>query len=723
MKLTTAINTLAACIVAASASATVPVVIENDELSLTISPDGLVQSLLHKPSGSELVVEEAHVPACVITQYRPYDNENFLMFPAKPRSFPSNKAWMQGDTLMLEFADTYDIAKVKVTNTPAYIAFELVDRDYRIEDFGIKRKTELDEFTILQIPVKPLPNFGEWLNVVWDDSVAVALMGTQPETFIDSYRDRDNFTLKGQAHTGVKLMNTGVALIVTRSDSLLNHIDRLEADYDMPRGVRSRLSDDYRQSYYELREFSPANIDRNIMYALQGGFKNVMIYYRDFARACGHFQYNDSLPRGLDDLRDITRKIHEAGMNAGIHIHYSKVEIDDPYINSGNPDGRINVVSRFTLASDIQPDDSVIYIKEYPSPLRHEEGRRLLMIDSELVMFDSISTTRPYAFIGCERGVYNSASLMHPAGTEARHIDVDDWPIFLRIDQRSDIQGEIAGRLAEMYDTCGFNAVYFDGAEDVPMPYWYNVSRSQLEVYNSLGKTPVWCEGAQKSHYGWHILSRGNAFDVFRPERLRQGMKKYTLRCARQVACDFSSVNFGWFNYVAPDSTTIGIQPDMVDFAWSKALAWDAPLSLVANLPEIERHPRTADNFRAMRLWEEAKLNNAVPDSLKIAMRDPEREWTIDSVPGNPYQIHEVCQVTSDEFNATVSVRAFIDLDASNDRETVFIIWSIDRPGYMVYNDTNDKIPIDGRRRLLIPLGPEAAVDILLNLAKTFTPY
>ena len=56
---------------------------------------------------------------------------------------------------------------------------------------------------------------------------------------------------------------------------------------------------------------------------------------------------------------------------------------------------------------------------------------------------------------------------------------MDDWPLFVRIDQNTGIQREIAGRLGRIYAEAGFRFVYFDGAEDVPMPYWYNVSRSQ----------------------------------------------------------------------------------------------------------------------------------------------------------------------------------------------------------------------------------------------------
>ncbi|MBD5213406.1 MAG: hypothetical protein HDS75_01110 [Bacteroidales bacterium] len=718
------------------------ITIANDEFSLGISPDGLVKSLVYLPTGEECLAPGVDIPVSVITQYRPYDNENFLMFPAKPRSFPSNKASMSGDTLILEFADTYDIAKIKVDVKPGYIGFNFIDRDYRIEDYGVKRKTELDEFTLLQLPLRPRERFGEWLNIMWDDSVAVALVGTAPTTFIDSRVERDNTTLLAQTQTAVRLYDSGAALFVTRPDSVLSRMDAIEADFDMPRGVQSRLSDDYLKSYYELRDVTLDNIDHNIELARKAGLKTMVVYYPDFAMACGHFEWRPEYPRGMADLKEICDRIRRAGMIPGIHIHYSKMAVTDPYINDGTPDRRGAVVSRYTLSRPISAQADTIFVEELPENIRMEEGRRLLQLDDELIMFDSVIKDYPYAFVGCKRGYYNSAAAPHSAMSEMRHLDVDDWPLFIRLDQNTGIQREIARRLGDIYADCGFRFVYFDGAEDVPMPYWYNVSRSQLEVYNAMHPAPLFAEGAQKSHFGWHILSRGNAFDIFPPERIRTAMKRYTLRCARQVACDFTSVNFGWVNYLAPSDKTIGMQPDMFDYICSKALAWDSPISLVANVPEIDSHPRTDDNLLTINLWETLKLDKSLDPDLKEALRDPDREFTILPRKGGRVEIFEVSQLTPDSLNASIPVRAFTS--RLSDSRTAIIYWDIRGASHLTLPAANARItlqsvdgktiklkrdrdgsyiiPTDSRRVLIVDL-PEAEASELFNQAiSTYKP-
>lgn len=167
------------------------VVLENASMCLTLDPSGYAVSLVDKTSGQEcLDTATAPLPLCTLTQNRPYDNENFLMYPAKPKVFPSNRISYDGQSLYVEFENTADIAVIGVNICDDYIAFSLDRIDYRMEKIGVKRRTEIDALTFLQLPVRRRDHFGEWLNVTWDGESGVCLMGTTPQTRIDSYSDR-----------------------------------------------------------------------------------------------------------------------------------------------------------------------------------------------------------------------------------------------------------------------------------------------------------------------------------------------------------------------------------------------------------------------------------------------------------------------------------------------------------------------------------------------------
>ncbi len=633
------------------------VVIENAAVRLVIGADGAARSLIHKSTGEECLAAEMRTPICAITQYRPYDNENFLIYPAKPRVFPACWVERRGDRLYVGFEDTYDIAVIRLDIEDDYIGFSLERVDYRIEAYGVKRQTEIDEFALLRLPLRPRAHFGEWLNVVWDDRVAVNLLGTHPGTRIDAFPTAVATTLYAGLDAQVGLFGPGAALVVSSREGLLPAIGQIERDYDLPRGVESRRDGSYRCSYYSLRGVTPENIDAHIEYARRGGFRTMMVYYVDFARSCGHYGWREEYPGGMEDLRYVTDRIRAAGMIPGLHFHYSKVGVNDPYINGGHPDTRMSSVCELVLAEPAGAADTVLVVEGNTQGLRREEGRRLLHLGDELISYADCTTRPPYMLTGCRRGLHNSQPAAHAAGSRARLLDVDDWPLFVRIDQNTGIQREIAGRLGRIYAEAGFRFVYFDGAEDVPMPYWYNVSRSQSVVYDALRPAPLFAEGALKSHFGWHILSRGNAFDIFPPEYIRPAMKKYTLRCAARNAEDFTAVDFGWVNYLAPGGATIGMQPDMYEYIYCKALAWDAPVSLVGNLEELRRHPRTEDNLRVMERWERAKLADVFTPEQKERLKDPDREFFLFEDSQGRFELYPCRQLTPDDESG---VRAFL---------------------------------------------------------------
>lgn len=616
------------------------VILDNKNFRLVLNSDGTALSLISKLTDEELLAPGVKIPFCSITQYRPYDNENFLMFPAKPMTFPSNRITAKGDTLYVEFKDTYDIAVIKVDVQDNYMAFRLIDRDYRIEDVGVKRKTEIDEFALACLPIARKEHFGHWLNVSWDSSSACALIGSEPETRIDAYDKGTYMEMYAGGVADVGIIGTGAVLAVGPTETFLDIIDKVEEDFNMPRGVKSRRESTYPLSYYELRDATPQNIGDHIKYAKQGGFSTVVIYYPDFAWTCGHFLWNKKFANGLSDLQIITDAIREAGMIPGIHIHYSKVSTDDPYVQ-GCPDPRLGSIKDYVLAKDIKANDNVIHIDEKPVVARMEDGRRVVFIDNEAIAYQTVVKDGAYCFSGCTRGLFHTKPAAHKAGSKVRLPDLDDWPRFIRVDQNTTLQAEIADNLAKIINGCGFEFIYFDGAEDVPMPYWYNVTRAQKAVYDKLAAKPLYCEGALKSHYGWHILSRGNAFDIFKPEKIREGMRKYTLRGAAMAAEDFSSVNFGWVDYTAPTQESSGLTPDILEYICSKACAWRSPFSLMGHLETFDASPYTARNLEIVKLWEEYKAAGGPSEDLREAMKDPSREFALTKDAGGNFIVTE----------------------------------------------------------------------------------
>src|ERR1051326_6316894 len=142
------------------------ITLENAEFRLAISSSGNAHSLLHKPTGRGCL-PPAPIPMFSVTQYRPYDNELQLSFPAKPKTFPAESVRREGNRLVVAFALVGYEAVIQLRITDAYLAFPPEKLQYKgCANLRTKRVTAIDEAVLLQIPVLNRKNFGEWLNVV-----------------------------------------------------------------------------------------------------------------------------------------------------------------------------------------------------------------------------------------------------------------------------------------------------------------------------------------------------------------------------------------------------------------------------------------------------------------------------------------------------------------------------------------------------------------------------
>ena len=140
----------------------------------------------------------------------------------------------------------------------------------------------------------------------------------------------------------------------------MDNIVRIEEDYDLPKGVKSRRDDKYNLSYYWASDVNPDNIDQHLDYAQKSGFRTFVIYYRAFSKTPGHFEWRETYPNGIEVLQNVVNKIKDAGMVPGFHIHCSKAGKGDKYVTP-KPDHRLNVRNHFTLSEPLGKNDTTIF--------------------------------------------------------------------------------------------------------------------------------------------------------------------------------------------------------------------------------------------------------------------------------------------------------------------------------------------------------------------------
>ena len=606
------------------------VIVENGAFRLVFSVDGAATSLVAKATGEECLAPGVRIPFVRLRQDRPYDNEMHLLHPARPMWFNANRIVRKGDQLEIGFAHEYHVMRVRIIATGDYVAFVPTGTEYVLtDDFGDKRRTEIDGIEFLRLPVRDRAHFGACANVSWDARTAVAVMGLQPEVRIDGAIPEGTSgwrLFSAGTENLLGLFGRGAAIVADAQGKWLDRVDALERDFGLPCGARNRRDPVLRASYGFILgagAVTEGNVDEYIQWLRKGGFRVCMISYGVFAETCGHFTWRKQYPNGAADLKKVTDKLRAASITPALHVHYNKVSVTDPYVKDG-ADSRIAGVCDVCLAADIGADADSLTLQGAPNGLRTEDGRRLVRFGAELMSYESFTVEKPWKLNGLKRGLYGTPRLAHRRGEYGRHLDVDDWYYFHRVDQSTEIQDEIAERIANIVDACGFELIYFDGGEDVPPPYWYNVPRAQKRVWDRIRTKPRGAESALKSHFGWHMLSRGNAFDTFYPERTRQSLDKYILPAARLAADDFSTVDFGWLRLFLPGEklprkatflannnfadVTVGSTPEQIEMVARAAYENNAPLSFVLSLGKLRAHPQADAIMSVFKKYEDMKF-------------------------------------------------------------------------------------------------------------------
>ena len=608
------------------------IVLENDIFRLVLTSDCIARSLILKSNGEECICASEKTPFFSLTEERPYNNEIKLAYPTKRTVFEANRVRQEGERLIVGFERVNFEAVVEVKIASRYIAFTLTDFIVNPDSFGLgvmPMQPPVTEFRLVQLPVSCRERFGEWLNVMWDDKVAVNVLSTSPYARIASEKRRNHRILFGETMRDIKLKNNGVALIVSSPEELLDSIKLLEEDFDLPRGVNSRRSAIINRSYYWANNVTPKTVDEHIKCALKGGFQLMSLYFNSILASengfinCGEYDiYREEYPNGKADLVEVLNKIKAAGIIPGVHILHSHIGLKSKYLTP-IADHRVNLASRFTLSRPAEAEDTTLYVEENPECAPTYEKSRVLRFMGELIQYESYTTEPPYCFTGCKRGFNGTYPRNIEIGTVGGVLDISEFGgTSAYVDQRTDLQDEIADNFAELYDA-GFEFVYFDGSEGTNPPFDINVGLAQWRIYKKLKKKPLFCEGAAKSHFSWHMISGGNAFDVFAPDNFKEMIVRHPFAEAPRMANDFTRVNFGWWEYQE------GQRPDIFEYATALAAACDCPGAFMANLKFAVDNPRAADIFETFRRWELARATGFITPEVKEELKKTDIEHTL----------------------------------------------------------------------------------------------
>jgi len=705
-----------------------PVTVETKAFRLVINPDATARSLVVKATGEEMLEPREGIPVFASTQTRPFNNEIRLVQQAKRTTYPANRVRREGDLIYMGFETApYEVAVRVEENAAGFATFRPerlisnTEQEHQYWHWNMD-VPPIDSFRLLQLPVKNRANYGDWLNVMWDGGGCVSVMGGTPYMDVDSEKRWGFRMFKVDSMRDYGVTN-GVAVLAAAGTpgEFLDQVDAAEKALGMPRGVKSRRDSRLNASIYWTADIRPENVDEILSYAKAGGFRMLLIYYPALVNG-GRRGYR-TLPDytwrhgwTTESFSAAVRKFNASGIAVGLHTLQTFIGFDSRYVTP-EADHRLALVKHYTLSRPLPASEAPceVYVEQNPIAAPMHPKCRILKFGTELMEYAGYTTERPYKFTGVKRRHLGTYAKEHPLGEIGGVLGVSECAaISGYVDQDTSLQDEVGDMIASVYG-CGIEFLYFDGSEDANPPCTVNISLSQVRCVERCiartGRAPLFTEGCAKSHFGWHLQSGANAFDVFSPELFKPKIIEYPYEAAVRLAKDFTRVDFGWWRFGLPNlkgpppkneglwtgnSRTVGVQADIWEYGTSKAAAFDCPSTMQMSLNALKTHRRTVDILATVRRWEDVRARKWLTPAQKEMLKDPAREFHLVDDGKDGYELVEWRQLDVAGGKWT-NVRAFV---YERGGRRVVEYWHVNGAAELVFSR-----PLDGKSSL-------AAADI-----------
>ncbi len=595
----------------ASQLATAVATFENEFAKLAIGPRGRCTALLDKSTGEDRILRTT--PLVWIKQ--------------GDKTYRRAKCSFEDGKLVLRFDKAETTVVVGVTTKPKYFVFRVESVDNR----------EVDEVTFVDLNLNSCEHVHTMSGLAADDRFGVCLRTLNLETYVHVRGNPPVLTAKAFEEHGFE--GAGAALVACPTPQMKSVVQDVVRNEGLPYsalgGPFAQDAPENRGSYVFAR-VSGKNVDQWIELARRGGIQ--YIHMSGWGKSLGHYEPREDLfPNGLDGMKAVADRLHEAGLKVGIHTLTGCISPYDSWVTP-IPDARLATDGTFTLTADLDEQDVEVPTAEppgnYPTVWAYSSRGNCIRIDDELIQYSVIANETPYGFLKCKRGAFGTKVAAHKKGAPVHHM-IARYGCFIP-DEHSTLVDEVAERIANVYNTCGLDQIYMDGAE--AMRGWYGIARMRHAIYTRL-KRPALVEASCWGHHSWPFHSRVGAWD-----HPKWGLKRFAddhLAAVQQYrnAC-LLEAQLGWWVILGPARDWDMEMPDEIEYLCAKALAHDVPLSFQnVSASGPPQNARQNEFFTTIGRYEQLRLANYFADSVKERLREERRECRLAQAENGDWQL------------------------------------------------------------------------------------
>ncbi len=598
-----------------------PVSLENDYAKYVIGPDGRNLHLIDKRTGTDYCRQK---PPSL-----------FVHVKIGKQVHRASSVSRDGERIVAGFGATGVRAVIRPIVRKHYFVFEVVSVDGK----------DVTEFTFVDVPLT--------LKGQPDEPFVACAMALNLQTNVVRVPQPSSWLI-ATCYARFGFAGARVGVIACPPDQLRGVMKEVvSAAPDLPRsdigGPWALDAPISKGSYlFNFGGMSEQTVDDWIKLARDLGINQI-----DF-HGGSSFRFGDcrpnpkTYPNGFASLKAVIDRLHAAGIKAGLHTYAFFIDKTCPWVTPV-PDRRLASDATFTLAKPLTADAATVPVVETTQPMSTTVGFFVrnsvtLRIDDELLTYEGITKTPPYAFTQCKRGVCGTKAVAHAAGAKAYHLK----QCFFRFvpDPNTTLFTEVAAKTAEAFNTCGFDMMYMDAldGEDIlggRENGWHYGSKFVFEICKRLHR-PAAMEMSTFHHHLWYVRSRMGALD--HPTRSHKTFIDFHCRGNEALRRMFLPGHLGWWAV----KTWTGHQgeptfADDIEYLCGKCIGTGVGFSVMGIDPKtIKTVPVYRRLAAIMKRYEDLRHKNYFDASVKAKLAEPGKEFTLFQDAGGRWRFRRV---------------------------------------------------------------------------------
>ena len=536
--------------------------------------------------------------------------------------------------LMLDFPGGAGTAVITVTPKDRYFVFEVASLD----------SDEADELTFLALVPSPSRYVNHMSSLAADDELAVCVRALNLQTLV-TIGDKPPL-FRASSFRDYGFQGAKAALVACPAAHIRDVLKQVVREEGLP---YSRLGGPFALDAVEscgsylFASVSEGNVDDWINLTRRAGFTHV--HFSGWWQSLGHYAPGKELfPNGLAGMKETVRKIHAAGLKAGMHTLTGCIATNDPWVTPV-PEKRLVPDAVYTLAADMDRESKIIRTVERPGEhdtvWSYSGNGNVIRIDEELIHYSAISRDPPYGFLNCTRGAFGTRVHPQAKGASADHLQQRYLAFYP--DENSALLDEVADAIARVYNECEMDEIYMDGAEG--MRAWHPVALMRKAIYDRL-RRPALVEASSWGHHSWPFHSRVGAWD-----HPKWGLKRFVdMHCESALHYRKSALveaQLGWWAILGHGDYFRSEMPDEIEYLCCKTLAMNAPMS-IQGVTVGTRPPNARQNeyFTTVGRYERLRLARYFTDELRERLAEPGQEFQLQQAIDGEWEFRPVAYDT-----------------------------------------------------------------------------